>query len=331
MATTPLFAAPAAAPGAAGNSGGGSASGSSAAQANSPNVVAIPEDPQKLAQIARQLAVTGPGPIAPGTSGTGIRAATAAAAPSGSPSVAGANPVAGPVSAPAAAPVSTAALLGVDASSKNTGNATAAGTSEAPAPAPASTLLSQTASAEARERLPLGGASPRAGAGSPTGSGDAWSWGITTLGALGIVIGLIFVLRGALSKITGRSVTPAGQSAAEVLSRISLGPRSQMLLVRMGKRVLVLGESASGLTTLANIDDAEEVASLLASISAGKSDSASVAFNQLLTRFDGQYGEEAEPTAERRYTQRVRVDQAHDQVSALVKRLKTFSDKGSER
>lgn len=310
VAPGPLFAAPPAAAPAGG------------AQANSANAVSIPDDSQKLAQIARQLAVSGPGPIAPGASrATATAPAAAPGAPGGMPTP-----------APHAPAPSSASGGGADSAVQallNTSAAEAPGQSAAPAKAPA--LLATTAAADARDRLPLG-ASPRTGSGAtPATPGESWSWGITTLGALALVIGLIFALRGALAKITGRSVTPAGQSAAEVLSRISLGPRSQMVLVRMGRRILVLGETANGLSTLANIDDAEEVAGLLALISAGRPDSASVAFNQLLSRFDGQYGEEAEPTPERRYTQRVRVDQAHDQVSALVKRLKNYSEREAVR
>ncbi len=199
---------------------------------------------------------------------------------------------------------------------------------------------------EPNERLPLGASGTVGNAAAPGSSGNvggfrgfrgsasrtegtsAWGWLLSTAAALGAVIGLILLLRTLLSRITGRSTTPARTSIAEVLSRINLGPRSHILVVRMGQRILVLGEVPAGLSTLADISDPEEVAGLLQSLTASGQHSSSSLFTETLAKFDGQYGEMAEPLPEGEGPTTIHVERARDHVSTLAARLRAMSGKG---
>lgn len=55
-------------------------------------------------------------------------------------------------------------------------------------------------------------------------------------------------------------------SSLEVLSRQALGPQQQLALIRLGTRVLLVGTTPSGMSTLATIEDPTEVAQLMAEL-----------------------------------------------------------------
>ncbi|MEO1237479.1 MAG: flagellar biosynthetic protein FliO [Planctomycetota bacterium] len=185
------------------------------------------------------------------------------------------------------------------------------------------TPLGASASGESR---PAGLTNDSAGIEEPTGG-----WLLSTLAALGVVIGLIFATRWAFAKLGGQTIarpTPA----VEVLSRTAVAPKNQVLLLRVGQRVLVVGDSSSGLRTLADLDDPEEVAGLLQSVTAGSERSLSGGFNQLVARFNGEYDGEARTKVEGGDPDEFRLDRTRDSLSGLVSRLRTLapgSDGGS--
>jgi flagellar biogenesis protein FliO len=91
------------------------------------------------------------------------------------------------------------------------------------------------------------------------------------LGALAIVIGLIFVLRW-----IGRSIFPAvsgkgASRAIEVLSRSPLSPKQQVVLLRVGRRLVVVGDTGGQMNALCEISDPDEVAALVGQIRDEKS------------------------------------------------------------
>ncbi|MFA9478660.1 FliO/MopB family protein [Phycisphaerales bacterium AB-hyl4] len=198
------------------------------------------------------------------------------------------------------------------------------------------------AAAASREDESLGTPSTRTSEGGSSGvfSGTG-SATLNTLTALGIVIGLILFLRWAWTKLSGQpTVRPS--PVIEVLARTPVAPRNHILIVRIGNRVLIVGDSANGLRTLANVDDPEEIADLLTAVTASRETSVTKGFSQLLGRFHGDYDA---PTADAdgvgsptdfRFDDEGGdrsehlVDRARDSVSSLMSRLRVMSGKGGD-
>lgn len=108
----------------------------------------------------------------------------------------------------------------------------------------------------ARAITPRAGEADAAAPDAVRGAGKSW-WG--SLASLAAVLGMI-VLGARLWKKhgpPGRTILPA--EALEVLGRRVLDPRQSIYLVRLGSRILVLGATPAGLSTLSEITDPVEV------------------------------------------------------------------------
>jgi flagellar protein FliO/FliZ len=135
--------------------------------------------------------------------------------------------------------------------------------------APAATVPAEAASDDPTGRVVpprTGGDESRPIGGGPANGGGAVGW-LRTLGALAVVAGLIFAARWFLRR-WGASA-PAGQAGPmEVLARASVAPRQQLLLVRLGKRLVLIGAGGGTMTTLAEVSDDAEVDDLMRSVKA---------------------------------------------------------------
>jgi len=111
--------------------------------------------------------------------------------------------------------------------------------------------------------------------------------------ALIAVIVLIFVLRG-MGRFFFPSATSRGQSrVVEVLSRSPLAPKQQVMLLRVGRRVIVVGDSGTQMNTLCEISDPDEVAGLVGQLREEKT-AAAAAFSSLFGRFNRRFGGDEE-------------------------------------
>jgi len=130
--------------------------------------------------------------------------------------------------------------------------------------------------------------------GGPSGSDNPGGW-LRTLGALAVVAGLIFAARWFLRRWGASG--PAGQAGPmEVLARASVAPRQQLLLVRLGKRLVLIGAGGGTMSTLAEVSDQAEVDELMRSVKAAKGAS----FAGLLTRQKKGFNAENAENAEKR-------------------------------
>ena len=102
------------------------------------------------------------------------------------------------------------------------------------------------------------GTDPQAAPGERTRQSSLTS----TLALLGLVLGGAYV---ALNMLRRRQNVGAAQTQAiDLLASCRLDGQSTLHLVHIGRRVLAVGSSAGGASTLAVIDDPEEVAQLIA-------------------------------------------------------------------
>lgn len=158
--------------------------------------------------------------------------------------------------------------------------------------------------------------------GTPDDSSSGWA--LSTLAALGVVIGLMLVLRWLWVRMGGRVVT-GSSPVVEMLSRTSVAPKNHVVLVRVGSRILVCGDSPSGLRTLADIDDEQEVADLLTAITASRDSSITRGFNQVLHRFHGEHDDTRVAGGD---NMEHRIDRARNSVSALLANVRGLAGKG---
>lgn len=164
-----------------------------------------------------------------------------------------------------------------------------------------------------------------------TGSlGDGWL--LSTLAALGVVLAIVFAIRWLLKRggVVGPSMSQG--SVVEVLSRTTVAPRSHVVLLRVGQRVLVVSDSPAGMRTLASVAEAEEVAVLMGAIDASKPASISHSFGTVMKRLSGQWSSEDEgyvdePAADSGKPGSA-VDQAEGALSRVRGRLAALSETG---
>ena len=114
--------------------------------------------------------------------------------------------------------------------------------------------------------------------------GDGFGYGLAkTLLALVIVAALIFLIRYLLRRL-GMGPRISGRSGAmEILARAPVSARQQLLLVRLGGRLVLVGSSAETIAPLVEISDPAEVAGLLRTVGRSPSE----ALNSLRDRTDG--------------------------------------------
>lgn len=115
---------------------------------------------------------------------------------------------------------------------------------------------------------------------SPAASSSSW----TTVIALSFVVTLIVLAAQVWKRCAARLPTTLSSDVIEVLGRRPIDPRQSILLVRCGARILILGSSAGGFQTLAEVTDPTEIDYLAALCKKpGSSGVVSQTFRQLLS------------------------------------------------
>ena len=187
----------------------------------------------------------------------------------------------------------------------------------------------------ANESLPLGAGEGnlfdgQADRPEPGSLGDGWL--LSTLAALGVVLAIVFAIRWLLKRggVVGASVSSG--SVVEVLNRTTVAPRSHVVLLRVGARILVVSDSPAGMRTLASVHEAEEVAELLGAIDSAKPTSMSQSFGSVMKKLSGQWsGEEhdfEDPAGPGANEPSASVDQTRGALSRVRGRLAALSDAG---
>jgi len=171
------------------------------------------------------------------------------------------------------------------------------------------------------EQTPLGG-KPLAGKPDEkfTGTGVG-SWGLQTAMALGVVITLVVVVRLFLRRLHGGGGT-TNAGLVEVMARVPIAPKTHVLFLRIGERIIIAGQTQAGLNTLANFDDPEDVAEVLAHVQAAKPASISEGFTKLMKQFDRGYDPDQTEGGDR--DEHV-VDRTRNDMSGLLTRLRSLN------
>jgi hypothetical protein len=112
------------------------------------------------------------------------------------------------------------------------------------------------------------------------------------LGALAAVVGLLLLIRTVAGRwlptmTRGRPDRPSG--VIEVLARYPISRGQHLVVLKFARRVVLLHQSASACSTLAEMTDAGEVASLLSRLEAGSPDKNAGKFRAALESFESEH------------------------------------------
>ena len=99
--------------------------------------------------------------------------------------------------------------------------------------------------------------------------------------AMAVVIGVIIALRYAIGLLYPSVRAGRGSRAIRVLTRTPIAPRQQVMLLQVGRRVIVVGESGGNLSSLATITEPDEVAELIGQVDNAESPAAAGKFRSL--------------------------------------------------
>jgi len=98
------------------------------------------------------------------------------------------------------------------------------------------------------------------------------------VGALGVVLGCIFIVRWAGKRFLGLQTTASGGGAVQILSRTPVSPRQQLMLIQVGRRIVLVANCGAAMNALCEISDADEVAALAGQLQERRRTSATSAF-----------------------------------------------------
>lgn len=113
----------------------------------------------------------------------------------------------------------------------------------------------------------------------------------TVLVSLGVVLGTFFVLVWLSKKTTPKGLAPLPGEVFESLGRAPLTGRQQMQLIRLGNKLVLLSVTATGVETLTEITDIDEVNRLSGLCQQDRSGSITESFRNVLS----QYADEPAP------------------------------------
>ncbi len=116
--------------------------------------------------------------------------------------------------------------------------------------------------------------------------------------SLSVVIALIFALRWGGKKIFQQPVAGRSTRAVQILARTPLAPRQQVLLLRVGRRVIVVGDSGSQMHALSEITDPDEVAALIGQLREETPEFSVKAFGSVFSRARHEMSHEADEPPE---------------------------------
>lgn len=152
---------------------------------------------------------------------------------------------------------------------------------------------------------------------------ESGGW-LRSVGSLIAVVGLIVLLAWGYRVVMtarGAGLMSGGRAGlVEVVSRTALSPRHSACLVRIGRRLVLIGVSAERLTPLDVISDPEQVSSLLGQAQRDRSDSATRAFKEDLSAQSRGFVEE--PVDERVTPDGDRVERARVALTDALNRVR---------
>lgn len=128
-----------------------------------------------------------------------------------------------------------------------------------------------------------------------------------------------------------QTATSGTSSALQVMNRAFLSPKQSVALVRVGRRVLVVGVTADAITQLSDIQDPDEVAELVSRCEQSRATSITSSFNSLFKRQTDEFSGVSELDDEYDHIEEPAAVQANGQLLQLLTRIRGISNRTAQR
>jgi flagellar biogenesis protein FliO len=126
----------------------------------------------------------------------------------------------------------------------------------------------------------------------PGNSGDVFDFKKLGL-ALGVVIAAILLSQRVWKRLGIPGVGGRSSGALQVVSRLNVSPKQQILLIRVGRRLVLVGNSGAQMNPLCEIADPEEAAGLLGQAAVEREGSVTSSFGAVLGGEEKRFEEES--------------------------------------
>jgi flagellar biogenesis protein FliO len=122
---------------------------------------------------------------------------------------------------------------------------------------------------------------------------------VRIVGAVAVVVGLLVLLRVVLKRVAG-GLAAGGRPAGvlEILARYPVGRGQALMLLKMGRRIVLVHHAGTAMRALSEVTNQDEVAALLARMEAGARARDAGRFRSVLRAFEREHeqGSGAEPS-----------------------------------
>ncbi len=159
---------------------------------------------------------------------------------------------------------------------------------------------------------------------APAPGDGSFDWSRLVL-AMAVVFGLIVILRYVVGKMYPGVRAAKGARVVRVLSRSPIAPKQQVMLLQVGKRVIVIGDSGGQLSSLSEISDPDEVAALVGQLENVETPVTASRFSSLFNKAQDDFEEKpANPSPEPAEASR-EIEEAQSEISGLIDRMRMLT------
>lgn len=146
--------------------------------------------------------------------------------------------------------------------------------------------------------------------------------------ALGLVVGLILLLRWGGKWLFGKNLGAGSTRAITVLGRSMVTPRQHLMLVLVGRRIVVLANNGTQINTVCEITDAAEVAELVGQVRQERGDSMVRTFGSLIRRQEEKFDVDVQPSTPVKMAESIPEQEMGDtqqEISSLMDKVRLLT------
>jgi flagellar biogenesis protein FliO len=150
--------------------------------------------------------------------------------------------------------------------------------------------------------------------------------------ALGTVLLAVYIVHRVWRRL-GMPGSPnkPGQTL-QIISRLAVSPRQQILLIRVGRRFVLIGNSGTQMNSLCEISDPEEAAALLGHTVTESKESISATFNDVLDGAQQQFNVDAQPKPPGAAPEEdASLTAARDELTSMMDKVRSLSQQFQQR